>query len=65
MSTFSMFYTLYYLGGSFAPALCGAVADYAGWLECGSPAAVASVSAVPIYMLHRAMASHAAMLVRA
>ncbi len=62
----SLFYTLYYLGGSFAPALCGAVADYAGRPEGGLLAAAAiSVLAVPIYMLHRAMASHAAMLVRA
>jgi MFS family permease len=62
----SLFYTLYYLGGSLAPMLCGAVADHAGRPEGGLLAAAAiSVLAVPIYMLHRSLASHAAMLVRA
>jgi MFS family permease len=62
----SLFYTLYYMGGSFAPGLCGMVADHAGRPEGGLLAAAAiSVLAIPIYMLHRALASHASMLVRA
>nr|WP_294524824.1 MFS transporter [uncultured Rhodopila sp.] len=62
----SLFYTLYYLGGSFAPTLAGIVADHAGRPEGGLLAAAAiSVLAVPIYMLHRALASHETMLVRA
>jgi MFS family permease len=61
-----LFYTLYYLGGTFAPALCGAVADYAGRPEGGLLAASAiSALAIPLYMLHRALASHEKMLVRA
>ena len=62
----SLFYTLYYLGGSFAPTLCGVAADGAGRPEGGLLAAAAiSLLAIPIYMLHRAMASHETMLVRA
>jgi MFS family permease len=61
-----LFYTMYYLGGTFAPALCGAVADYSGRLEGGLLAASAiSALAIPLYMLHRALASHDKMLVRA
>ncbi len=61
-----LFYTLYYLGGTFAPALCGVVADYAGRPEGGLLAAVAvSALAIPLYMLHRALASHETMLTRA
>jgi MFS family permease len=61
-----LFYTLYYLGGTFAPALCGMVADYAGRPEGGLLAAAAICSvAIPLYMLHRALASHETMLVRA
>jgi MFS family permease len=61
-----LFYTLYYLGGTFAPALCGAVADYAGRPEGGLLAASAiSALAIPLYMLHRALAPHEKMLVRA
>lgn len=61
-----LFYTIYYLGGTVAPALCGAVADAAGRPEGGLLAAAAmSVLAVPLYVLHRAMASHETMLVRA
>jgi MFS family permease len=62
----SLFYTLYYLGGSFAPTLCGVAADAAGRPEGGLLAAAAiSLLAIPIYMLHRALASHETMLVRA
>jgi predicted MFS family arabinose efflux permease len=61
-----LFYTLYYLGGTFAPALCGMAADYSGHLEGGLLAAAAmSALAIPLYMLHRALASHETMLVRA
>jgi MFS family permease len=61
-----LFYTLYYLGGTFAPALCGVAADYAGRPEAGLLAAAAiSALAVPLYMLHRTLASHETMLVRA
>ena len=61
-----MFYSLYYLGGTFAPGLCGMVADHAGRPEGGLLAAAAiSALAIPLYMLHRALASHETMLVRA
>jgi MFS family permease len=61
-----LFYTLYYLGGAVAPALCGMVADYSGRPEGGLlAAAVISVLAIPLFMLHRSMASHETMLVRA
>jgi MFS family permease len=61
-----LFYTMYYLGGTFAPALCGMVADHAGWPQAGLLAASAiSALAIPLFMLHRALASHATMLVRA
>jgi predicted MFS family arabinose efflux permease len=61
-----LFYTLYYLGNTFAPALCGMVADHVGRPEGGLLAAAAlSALAIPLYMLHRALASHGTMLVRA
>jgi predicted MFS family arabinose efflux permease len=61
-----LFYTMYYLGGTFAPALCGMVADLTGAPEGGLLAAAAlSALAIPLYMLHRALASHETMLVRA
>lgn len=61
-----LFYTLYYLGGTFAPGLCGLVADYTGRPEGGLLAAAAmSALAIPLYMLHRALASHETMLARA
>ena len=60
-----LFYTMYYLGGTFAPALCGMAADYAGRPQAALLAAAAvSALAIPLYMLHRAMASHATMLTR-
>jgi predicted MFS family arabinose efflux permease len=62
----SLFYTLYYTGGSLSPTLCGLAADVAGRPEGGLLAAAAiSALAIPIYMLHRSMASHERMLVRA
>ena len=53
-------------GGTFAPALCGVVADYSGRPE-GALLAAAAISAlaVPLYVLHRALASHEKMLARA
>ena len=61
-----LFYTLYYLGGTFAPALCGKLADYSGRPEGGLLAATAiSALAIPLYILHRVLASHEKMLVRA
>jgi MFS family permease len=61
-----LFYTLYYLGGTFAPALCGVAADYAGRPAGGLlAAALISALAIPLYMVHRALVSHATMLVRA
>jgi len=61
-----LFYTLYYLGGTFAPGLCGLAADYAGRPEAGLlAAAFISALAVPLFMLHRALASHETMLARA
>ncbi|PPQ27169.1 MFS transporter [Rhodopila globiformis] len=61
-----LFYALYYLGGAVAPTFCGMVADHVGRPEGGLLAAAAiSLLAIPLYMLHRALASHATMLVRA
>jgi predicted MFS family arabinose efflux permease len=61
-----IFYSVYYAAGTVVPALCGAAADWAGGpdgaLLC---AAVVSALGVPAYMLHRRMASHATLLVRA
>ncbi|HEX3574384.1 MAG TPA: MFS transporter [Rhodopila sp.] len=61
-----LFYTIYYLGGTFAPALCGIAADYTGRPEGALLAASALAAvAIPLFMLHRALASHGTMLVRA
>jgi hypothetical protein len=61
-----IFYSLYYLGGTVAPALCGVAADYAGRPEAGLLAAAGlSALAIPLYLLHRALAAHETMLVRA
>jgi MFS family permease len=61
-----LFYTIYYLGGTFAPALCGIVADAAGRPEGGLLAASAICAlAIPLYALHRALAAHETMLARA
>ncbi len=61
-----LFYTVYYLGGTFSPALCGLAADYAGRPEVALlAAAIISALAIPLFMLHRALASHDKMLVRA
>jgi MFS family permease len=61
-----LFYTIYYLGGTFTPALCGMVADTAGRPEGGLLAAAAICAlAIPLYILHRALAAHETMLARA
>lgn len=61
-----IFYSMYYLGGTLFPALCGVVADATGGSAGGLlAAAVISAAAIPLYLLHRALASHASMLVRA
>ena len=61
-----IFYSVYYAAGTVVPALCGAAADWTGGpsgaLLC---AAAVSAAGVPFYVLHRRMASHATLLVRA
>ena len=61
-----VFYIVYYLGGAAIPAVCGWAADAYGGAE-GAMFAAAAVGAlaVPIYMLHRRLAGHEAMLARA
>ena len=54
-----LFYTMYYFGGTFAPALCGLVADQTGRPEGGLlAAALVSALAIPLFLLHRSKASH-------
>ena len=61
-----LFYSLYYAGGSLAPALCGRAADlYGGPSGALLAAAAISALAIPMYLLHRHLASHDVMLVRA
>jgi MFS family permease len=61
-----IFYTMYYAGGTFVPAACGMVADAFDRPEGGMlAAAFVSFLAVPLFLLHRRLASHATMLVRA
>lgn len=61
-----VFYTMYYLSGAVVPAVCGMVADAAGRPEGGLlAAAFISFLAIPLFLLHRRLVSHAAMLVRA
>jgi MFS family permease len=61
-----LFYSMYYAGGAAVPAFCGWAADMAGGAE-GALLAAATVSAfaVPMYLLHRRLAVHEAMLGRA
>jgi MFS family permease len=60
-----MFYTLYYLGGTIAPGMCGMIADAYGGPTGGLLAAAAlSALAIPAFMLHRAFARHETMLAR-
>jgi len=61
-----LFYSLYYLGGSFGPALCGFTADRMGLPEGGVLAAAAiSAFTVPMFLLHRSLVRHDTMLARA
>ncbi|MBN8875389.1 MAG: MFS transporter [Rhodospirillales bacterium] len=61
-----VFYSLYYLGGAFAPAACGVAADLYGSPAGGLLGAAAiSALAIPMYLLHRALARHETMLARA
>jgi predicted MFS family arabinose efflux permease len=61
-----LFYSLYYLGGTAGPALCGYTADLVGRPEGGLLAAAAiSAITVPLYLLHRKLARHETMLARA
>ncbi len=56
-----IFYTVYYLGGTIAPALCGWAADLAGRPAGAMYAAAAiSVIAVPMFTLHRRLTALAA-----
>jgi predicted MFS family arabinose efflux permease len=61
-----IFYSLYYLGGTVAPALCGRAADLYGG-PAGGILAAAAISALvlPMYALHRRLARHETMLARA
>jgi dipeptide/tripeptide permease len=61
-----LFYSMYYAGGTVVPALCGWAADLYGGPE-GALLAAAGVSALamPMYLLHRRLAAHEMMLVRA
>jgi MFS family permease len=61
-----LFYSMYYAGGAVVPALCGWAADMTGGAEGALlAAAVVSALAVPMYLLHRRLASHELMLARA
>jgi predicted MFS family arabinose efflux permease len=62
----AVFYSLYYLGGTIAPALCGRMADLYGSPAGGLLGAAAlSAFAFPTFLLHRAMGRHETMLARA
>lgn len=61
----ALFYSLYYLGGTVSPALCGRAADWYGGPAGGVLAAAAlSVLVVPLFLLHRRLARHDEMLPR-
>ena len=60
-----LFYSLYYLGGTVGPALCGWTADRMGGPEGGViAAAVFSALTVPLFLWHRKLAHHETMLSR-
>ena len=61
-----LFYTVYYLGGTIGPALCGFTADRLGD-PAGGVLAAAAISAIPLpmFLLHRKLARHETMLARA
>lgn len=59
----ALFYSLYYLGGTIGPALCGRAADAWGGPEGGVLAAAAiSAIVVPMFLLHRKLGHHEVML---
>jgi predicted MFS family arabinose efflux permease len=61
-----LFYSIYYLGGTISPTLCGYAADRLGGPEGGVLAAAAlSAITVPLFLLHRKLAQHETMLARA
>ncbi len=61
-----LFYSVYYLGGTISPTLCGYAADRLGGPEGGVlAAAVLSALTVPLFLLHRKLARHETMLARA
>jgi MFS family permease len=61
-----LFYSLYFIGGTVAPGLCGRAADLYGG-PAGGLLGAAAISALvlPMYLLHRRLARHETMLVRA
>lgn len=60
-----LFYTIYYAGNTLGPTLAGMAADAVGRPDAGLLAASAiSLLAIPLYMLHRALARHETMLER-
>jgi predicted MFS family arabinose efflux permease len=61
-----LFYSVYYLGSTVSPALCGYAADHLGG-PAGGVLAGAALSAltVPLFLLHRKLARHETMLARA
>jgi predicted MFS family arabinose efflux permease len=61
-----LFYTVYYLGSTISPALCGYTADRLGGPQGGVLAGAAlSAVTVPLFLLHRKLARHETMLARA
>ena len=61
-----LFYSVYYLGGTVGPTLCGYAADRLGGPDGGVLAAAAiSAVTVPLFLLHRKLARHETMLARA
>ena len=58
-----LFYSIYYLGNTAGPALCGYVADATGGPEGGILAGLSALT-VPMYLLHRKLARHETMLAR-
>ncbi len=61
-----VFYSIYYLGNTAGPTLCGYTADRLGGPEGGVLAAAAITAlTLPMYLLHRKLARHETMLVRA
>jgi MFS family permease len=61
-----LFYSMYYAGGTIVPALCGWAADMSAGPE-GALLAAAAISAlaVPLYLLHRRLATHEVTLAQA